>query len=74
MSRLQHPSPIPSPNELFIGLEELVLPSSSRKIHVSKIDLYPQAPHRMIDYRTQDINDFVRLCREALGTTEKSAK
>ena len=64
-------SPIPPPHELFVGFETLLLPHASRKIHVSKIDLYHQAPHREVDYRTQDINDFVNSCKEALGNYKK---
>lgn len=62
-------SPLPPPQELFIGFEKLS--PSPRKIYVSKIDLYSQNPHKKIDYRTQDINDFVHLCKDAIGDYKK---
>ena len=64
--------PIPSPNELFV--ETLVPPSASRKVSVSKIDLFDSPSSRVIDYRTQEVNDFARLCKEALGDYKKIGK
>ena len=40
------PSLAPSPHELFIKFDDLSLPESSRKIYVSKIDLYRQTPKK----------------------------
>ena len=65
---------IPSPKELFVGFDQLQLPPNSRKIYVSKIDLYHENPHKEIQYVTQDLNDFIRPCQSALGDYKKIGK